>query len=161
MPFICTIVVVEDIARTRKLYENLLGQKVTSDFGAYNVGFAGGLAFYQKRLYQDLVGSQAVGGPSRAFELYFEEDDLPALERQITAGGFRLVHATREEPWKQRVFRFLDEDDHVVCIAERMVNVSRRLYGEQKSIDEIAALTGLPTAEIREHLAGVPNPSEG
>jgi catechol 2,3-dioxygenase-like lactoylglutathione lyase family enzyme len=35
------IIVVEDVLRSRHLYETILGQKVVANFGIYNVGFEG------------------------------------------------------------------------------------------------------------------------
>lgn len=41
MGFKAVILVVEDVLKSRKLYEEILGCKVESDFGIYNVGFEG------------------------------------------------------------------------------------------------------------------------
>ena len=41
MGFRSTILVVEDVLRSRELYEHVLECKVISDFGIYNVGFEG------------------------------------------------------------------------------------------------------------------------
>ncbi len=155
MKFICSIIVVEDVYRSRELYENILGQKVTADFGEYNVAFEGGLALYKKGLYQELIGSErAILRDANNFELYFEGDNLSAMQAAVLQNGFELIHPIREEPWKQQVFRFYDDDHNNVCIAERMEAVSYRLYRENKTVEEIAILTGLPVAEVTRHLAG-------
>jgi hypothetical protein len=46
LSFVSSIIVVEDIPRSRRLYEDILHLKVTADFGIYNVGFEGGLSLY-------------------------------------------------------------------------------------------------------------------
>ncbi len=149
MKFVCSLVVVEDVCRCRKLYEAILGQKVIADFGEYNVTFAGGLAFYQKNLYQSLIGGErTIAGQSNNFELYFEEDRLAEMEEEIARNGFEFVHKIREEPWKQRVFRFYDADHHIVVIAESMEQVSHRLFNENHSVEEIARMTGVPAEEV-------------
>ena len=52
MSFVSSIIVVEEIARSRKLYEDILKLKVTADFGIYNVGFEGGLSLYRKAFFR-------------------------------------------------------------------------------------------------------------
>jgi catechol 2,3-dioxygenase-like lactoylglutathione lyase family enzyme len=148
MKFICSIIVVEDIARSRKLYENLLGQKVIADFGEFNVAFAGGLALYKRSLYQDLIGESRITSQSNNFELYFEEDDLAGFENVIAQQGFQFIHKTRAEPWQQQVFRFYDYDQNIVVIAETMEKVSYRLSQENYTIAEIAKMTGMPADQV-------------
>ena len=121
MKFIGSIIVVEDIFRSRKLYETILHQKVTGDFGEYNVAFDGGLALYKRDLYQSLIGDELpIMSKPNNFELYFEEDDLLEIENEILKEGFEFIHKIREEPWKQQVFRFYDYDQNIVAIAESM-----------------------------------------
>lgn len=152
MKFNCTIVVVEEIARARRLYETILGQKVIADFGEYNVAFEGGLSFYKKGLYQGFLGERTIASRSNSFELYFEGDDLAELERGLLKQGFEFIHRIREEPWRQQVLRFYDADGHIVCLAERMETTTRRLAGEGKSVEEIARITGMPVGEVAQLL---------
>ncbi len=148
MKFICSIIVVADIARSRKLYEGILHQKVTAEFGDNNVAFEGGLALYKQSLYQSLIVSDEIMHKSQNFELYFEEDDLAKCHDEICRGGFELVHPIREEPWKQRVFRFYDADQNIVVIAESMEQVAYRLFHEQHSIEQIAQMTGMTAEQV-------------
>jgi catechol 2,3-dioxygenase-like lactoylglutathione lyase family enzyme len=153
MKFICSLIIVEDIGRSRKLYENILGQKVIADFGEYNVTFEGGLALYSKSLYQSLIGGERnIMNKSNNFELYFEDNNLEGTEAEILKNGFELVHRIREEPWKQRVFRFYDYDHNIIVIAEGMEKVSYRLFKENKTLDEISKMTGLPVEEVAHHI---------
>src|SRR5512137_2679191 len=118
MAFVCSIIVVEEIARSRRLYEHILHMKVSADFGIYNVGFEGGLSLYQKALFQELISRQVDLDRHNNVALYFEVDDLDALEQEISGNGFEFVHRSREQPWKQRTFRFYDYDQHILEIAE-------------------------------------------
>jgi hypothetical protein len=150
MKFICSIIVVQEIARSRKLYEHILHQKVTGDFGEYNVAFEGGLALYKKSLYQSLIGEDKPIKPQpNNFELYFEEDDLVEVEQEILKEGFEFIHRIREEPWKQQVFRFYDYDKNNIVIAESMGKTASRLFKENKTLAEIAQMTGMPVKELR------------
>lgn len=154
MSFIFAIIVVEDVIRSRRLYEDILHQKVVADFGIYNVGFEGGFSLYKKTLFQELIDGQEIVPRANNLELFLEVDDVAELEREITAHGFEFIHHTREQPWQQRVFRFRDEDGHIVAIAEKMDAVSARLYREGKTVEEIAQLTGLPADQVTQQIMG-------
>lgn len=154
MKFVSVIIVVEDVLRSRHLYETILGQKVVADFGIYNVGFAGGLALYKKSLFQELVGDLQIGSRSNNFVLYFETQELESVEKTVRAQGFEFVHPVREQPWKQRVFRFYDYDQHMIEAAEVMGAVTQRLFQAGESIEAIAQVTGLPMAEVHRQVEG-------
>jgi catechol 2,3-dioxygenase-like lactoylglutathione lyase family enzyme len=149
MGFICSIIIVEDITRSRKLYEGILHMKVTSDFGdQYNIGFEGGLSLYRKAFFEELTGCPVNLDKNNNVALYFEVEDLDDLEKAIAGNSFEFVHPVREQPWKQRTFRFYDFDHHILEVAEKMDGVLRRLQKEGCSMDEIARLTGYPVSEV-------------
>jgi catechol 2,3-dioxygenase-like lactoylglutathione lyase family enzyme len=153
MKFVCSLITVENIARSRQLYEVLLGQKVIADFGEFNVAFEGGLALYKRDLYQSLIGPlHPIQPQSNSFELYFEHDDLEGTLAMVEQNGFELVQRIKEEPWQQRVFRFYDADKNIVVIAETMEKVAYRLLSAGKTVEEIAGLTGEPTETVQQHI---------
>lgn len=148
MGFVSSIIVVEDIARSRVLYENILHMKVTADFGIYNVGFEGGLSLYRKAFFEELIDGPVSLDKHNNVVLYFEVDHLDALEEEITNNGFEFIHTIREQPWKQRNFRFYDYDKHVLEIAEKMDIVIARLQHNGNSNEEIARLTGYTIDQV-------------
>ena len=152
MSFYSTIIVVEDIIKSRTLYEGILKCKITADFGIYNVGFEGGLSMYKKTLFQDLVGNIEIINKANNFVLYFEVDNIEALEQEIEVNGFSFIHKVREQPWGQRAFRFYDYDNHILEIAEIMTAVIYRMYKENKTIKEIAQKTGYSEEQVSEEL---------
>lgn len=152
MTFVSSIIVVEDVLRSRTLYENILHLKVNGDFGIYNVGFEGGLSLYRKAFFQELMGGQVDLGKHNNVVLYFEVDDLEELEKVISSQGFEFIHKIREQPWKQRTFRFYDYDNHILEIAEKMDIVIYRLQQNGNSTEEIAKLTGYSTAQVLQEL---------
>lgn len=127
MGFVSSIIVVDDVLRSRKLYENIMHMRVVEDHGIYNVGFEGGLSLYQKALFQNLTDDLKLLTHSNNFVLYFEVDDPLALEKEIISHGFEFVHPLREQPWKQYVFRFYDYDGHLLEVAEKMDAVLDRI----------------------------------
>ena len=84
------------------------------------------------------------------FELYFESDDLDAAETRFSEFGVPFVHALREQPWSQRVFRIYDPDEHIVELGELMPAVMLRFLGEEMSSEQIAERTFLPLDIIRQ-----------
>jgi hypothetical protein len=152
MSFVSSIIVVEEIARSRALYEKILHLKVTADFGIYNVGFEGGLSLYRKAFFQELIGGQVNLEKHNAVVLYFEVDNLDVLEKEIIDNGFEFIHKIREQPWKQRTFRFYDYDNHILEIAEKMDVVIHRLLQNGNSIEEVSSLTGYQVEQVLQEI---------
>ena len=152
MAFVSSIIVVEDVLRSRGLYENVLDLKVTADFGVHNVGFEGGLGLYRKAFFQELIGGDVSLDKHHSVVLYFEVDNLDELEQEIALLDFEFLHKIREQPWKQRIFRFYDYDNHILEIAERMDIVISRLGQNGNSVEEIAKLTGYRVDQVLEEL---------
>jgi hypothetical protein len=89
---------------------------------------------------------------SNHFGLYFEEENLEAVEKELLEHGFEFIHRIKEEPWKQQVFRFYDYDQNILVIADSMEKVSYRLFKEKNTIDEISKMTGLPVDQVLQHI---------
>ncbi len=154
MKYVCALIAVEDVLRSRHLYETILGQKVLTDFGE-NVGFAGGFALHRAGHFRQLIDGREIVQGGNAFELYFEEDDLPGMEAKLKAEGVEFIHGIREQPWRQQVMRFYDYDRHIVEIGERLEHEAYRLSREGLGIPELMKLTYLSreavAAAIREY----------
>ncbi len=148
MKFICPLIVVEDVKRSRYLYEVLLGQKVKSDFGE-NVAFEGDFAIHQKNHFQKLINDSPIISRSNNFELYFEEDDLEPIVEKLRENDFEFVHNIVEQPWKQRVVRFYDYDKNIIEIGETLEHVALRLYQDNYTIEEICRITYLPEDVVK------------
>lgn len=152
MKFVCSLIVVESIERARKLYETALQQKVTTDFGE-NVGFECGFALHKKDHYRGLIDNQNILSKSNSFELYFEDDDLENIAKQITELGLEFIHGIRTQPWMQKVMRFYDFDGNVIEIGESMAHVAYRLHQDNRSIEEIEKITYLSKEAIERSIA--------
>jgi catechol 2,3-dioxygenase-like lactoylglutathione lyase family enzyme len=148
MKFICSLIVVEDVAKARSLYETVLKQKVVADFGE-NVAFQG-FAIHKRDHYRALINDKPIVPGSNAFELYFEEDDLEKLDQELKAGGFAFVHDLREQPWKQKVLRFYDYDKNIIEVGERLEHTAYRLSREGYALEDISRITYLPPEKVRE-----------
>ena len=135
--FQSSVIFVEDIDRSRRFYEGLLGQKVEMDFGP-NVGFEGGFALWEVEHATQIIFGDAVGKQNKlkrgGCEIYFETDDLDAVWAAIQQAKVPLVHPMCEQPWGQRVFRVYDPDGTIVELGEPMSAVIRRLVAGGQSM---------------------------
>jgi catechol 2,3-dioxygenase-like lactoylglutathione lyase family enzyme len=118
--FICPLIVVEDVAASRRFYEEVLGQTVAADHGE-NVVFEGGFAIHLKAHFRGLLGDEAVhpiGVRTHNAELYFESDELEVVQARLEQAGAGFVHRVRAQPWGQRVLRAYDPDGHLIEVGE-------------------------------------------
>ncbi len=148
MKYICPLIVVENIERSRHFYEVILGQSVKSDYGE-NIVFHGDFAIHQKSHFKELINQNPILSKSNNFELYFETDELESIISQLKKLEIEFIHEIVEQPWRQRVIRFYDYDFNIVEIGERLEHVAYRLYQENMSINEICMITYLLEDEVK------------
>ncbi|MFQ7281520.1 MAG: VOC family protein, partial [Christensenellales bacterium] len=108
MRFICPLLVVKDMERSKAFYQTVLHRRVLADLGA-NVTMEGPFALQTEESWLAFTGLQAeqirYGGCQS--ELYFESEDLDGfLERLRFYGEGSYVHSAKQMPWGQRVIRF-------------------------------------------------------
>ena len=139
--FICSLITVTDMKVSRNFYENVLEQKVVTDYER-NVSF-GGFAIHLRTHYKTLIDDKEIIDGKNNLELYFEYDDLEQIVEKLKAEKIEFVHEIREQPWKQRVVRFYDPDKNIIEIGESMECLVFRLHQENNSSEEISKITGL------------------
>jgi catechol 2,3-dioxygenase-like lactoylglutathione lyase family enzyme len=162
LKYICPLIVVEDIERSRYFYEQLLGQKVRYDFGE-DVQFEGDFTIHLRSGFQSLLGDAAQYPASRKShwgELYFETDEIEQISQSLQGAGVEFIHPMREQPWGQRCMRVYDPDGHVLEIGEPMEAAVMRLHRQGLSIQLISERTSMPGEFIervtKEHASGQP-----
>lgn len=146
MKFICPLIVVEDIKKARKFYEEVLGQKVEFDFGE-NVQFHGPFAIHKRDHYQKLLSintQKQITYKNNNMELYFESSNLKSIESRLNEEGIEFIHHIIEQPWGQRVMRFYDLDGHIIEVGESMDTVILRFYNNSMSVKEVSQRTSMP-----------------
>ncbi len=148
MKYICPLIVVDSIERSRNLYEEILEQKIKTNFGE-NITYFGDFAIHQKRHFHKLINNLTINSKSNNFELCFEHDNIEEIEKKLIEDEFEFIHRIVEQPWKQRVLRFYDYDNHIIEIGESMEYVAFRLYLGGLSIDAISEVTYLNTEIIK------------
>jgi len=113
MKYICSLITVADIDRSKSFYQNILNQKIKFDYGE-NVFFEAGFAIHLKSHFQNLIGNKEIFSKSNAFELYFETEKIEDIEKILEENKVEFIHKVKEQPWKQKVLRFYDPDGNII-----------------------------------------------
>lgn len=146
LKFTAPLILVEELARSRRFYEQLLGQQVKYDFGE-DIEFEGGFSIHLKSHFQSLLG-QAVRHPTGETgfwgELYFQTNDLDPYFRSLEEAGVEFIHPVKEQPWGQRTVRLYDPDGHIIEIGESMEAVVWRLHQLGEPLAAIAEKCSMP-----------------
>lgn len=151
MKFICPLITVNDMDRSREFYENVLGQKVRYDFGE-NIEFEGGFSIHLSPHFRQLIDNKEIIPGVNNFELYFEHDDPEQMEERLNNFGVEFVHKVREQPWRQKVMRFYDPDGHMIEVGESLEHLSYRLHREGMEVEKISQITSMPERFVRESI---------
>jgi lactoylglutathione lyase len=154
MKFKAPMLVVENIADSKRFYQDVLGLRVISDFGGENITFTGGLSIQSKASWLEIshhcINKVSYGGND--LELYFEEDSFDKYVDSLENHRLDFIHPVTEAPWGQRSVRFYDLDRHIIEVAEPLNVVCQRLRDEGLSVAEIAEKTYLPVKMIQNYL---------
>lgn len=113
-----TILLVEDIAISKKFYAQVLGMEILHDWGAMVV-FKDRLALHQASELQPRAetGKFSQSGGHGNVIVYLQSDDLEGAYQELKEGGVEFLHGILSLPW-ERLFRVYDPDHYVVEIGE-------------------------------------------
>ncbi|MBM7856129.1 catechol 2,3-dioxygenase-like lactoylglutathione lyase family enzyme [Desulfohalotomaculum tongense] len=145
MKFICPLLVVENIEKSRVFYETVMLQKVKFDFGE-NIVFEGDFAIHQKEHFSKLIDIEKINISTKSnnSELYFEEDALDDFISRLNKADVIYVHNLKEQPWGQRVIRFYDPDMHIIEVGETMEAVAQRFLSKGLNVKDTAERISMP-----------------
>ncbi len=143
-----TLIVVDDIDRSKKFYKELFGLNVIADFDG-NVILTEGLVLQDKKIWESFVKKDITYGHHSA-ELYFEENEMDEFVAKLEKSSFQIqyVNPLMEHSWGQRVVRLYDPDMHVIEVGETLEYVARRYLSDGKSAEETARKTQLPLSAV-------------
>lgn len=139
------LLVVTDLDRTVTFYKEVLGLRVTMDFGA-NVTLTGGLSLQTRESWAEFIGisPDELGQSGRVSEIYFEEDDFDAFTDKLRSFDIDYVHPIKEHGWGQRVVRFYDPDGHIIEVGESIKTVVHRFLGSGMTPEQVAERMDVP-----------------
>ena len=124
--FVCPLITVSDIKKSRDFYETVLEQEVESDYGE-NISF-GRFAIHLKPHFKMLINNKDIIVGANNFELYFECDNIEQIVEKLKIEHVEFIHELQEQPWKQLVVRFYDPDKNIIEIGESMEHLTFRLH---------------------------------
>lgn len=142
--YICSLLTVLDIQKSKEFYENILNQEVELDHGE-NISFRGGFALHDREHFKMLINSKDdIRSPQNSVELYFESDDLDTIQNKLENMNASFLHKIQEQPWGQRVMRFYDPDNYIIEVGEPMDVVIIRYFNKGVEPEEICKRTSMP-----------------
>ncbi|MFA8342660.1 MAG: VOC family protein [Rhodothermaceae bacterium] len=152
MKFICALITVSDINRSKQFYTEVLDQKIKYDFGE-NVTFHGDFAIHLDTHFQQIIEGPEIRRDGHNFELYFENDRVDELEKKLESLNIKFVHKVREQPWRQKVLRFYDPDGNIIEVGESIEFLSFRLSQEGISLDKVAEITNMSVEFVKDSIS--------
>lgn len=144
MKYESSLIAVKDIKRAVKFYQEILEQRVISDFGT-NVSFKAGFALQEG--FDNLIGiiESEMKNKSNSFELYFEEEEIEKfIEKIKKIDDIEILHGIKEYPWGQRVIRFYDFDKNLIEVGEPMEFVIKRFLKSGMTPEDVSKKSMMP-----------------
>lgn len=110
------LLVVEDVERSRRFYEELFGLHVITVFDG-NMILTEGLVLQDREIWEKLTGKKVKNAGNNA-ELYFEENELTKFAGKLEESDWNItyVNPLKEESGGQQVIRIYDPDGHLIEI---------------------------------------------
>ena len=120
------LLVVEDVERSRRFYEELFGLHVITAFDG-NMILTEGLVLQDREIWEKLTGKKVKNAGNNA-ELYFEENELTKFAGKLEKSDWNItyVNPLKEESGGQQVIRIYDPDGHLIEIGESLEHAEKR-----------------------------------
>ena len=143
------LIVVDDIERSKKFYQDLFGLNVVADFDG-NVILTQGLVLQERNVWENFIGKNVIKGNCDT-ELYFEENNLDVFIDRLKSYPYEIeyVNDLMEHSWGQRVVRIYDPDGHTIEVGESLEFVARRFYQDGMEIEDVAKKIQLPLDNVK------------
>ena len=108
------LIVVNDMERSIKFYQELFGLQVILDQDG-NVIMTEGLVLQDTKIWKDFIRKNLVP-KNNMTELYFEEPDIEGSAKKLAESEFEIeyVNELMEHSWGQKVIRFYDPDGNLI-----------------------------------------------
>ena len=108
------LIVVKDIERSRRFYEDLFGLKMLVDNDG-NMVLSDGLALREEKYWKEFLGKDIIQ-ESNSCELYFEEADIEGFINKLESmyPEVKYVNRLMTHSWGQKVIRFYDPDGNLI-----------------------------------------------
>ena len=108
------LIVVKDIERSRRFYEDLFGLEMLLDNDG-NMVLSDGLALQEEKYWKEFLRKDIIP-ESNSCELYFEEADIEGFINKLESmyPEVKYVNRLMTHSWGQKVIRFYDPDGNLI-----------------------------------------------
>ena len=108
------LIVVKDIEKSRKFYQDLFGIDLVLDNDG-NMILTEGLVLQDEKIWRSFLDRDIIP-KSNSCELYFEEQDLESFVEKLERlyPSIEYVNRLMTHSWGQRVIRFYDLDGNLI-----------------------------------------------
>ena len=114
------LIVVKDIEKSRKFYQDLFGIELVLDNDG-NMILTEGLVLQDEKIWKSFLNRDIVP-KSNSCELYFEEQDIESFIEKLERlyPSIEYVNRLMTHSWGQRVIRFYDLDGNLIEVGTPM-----------------------------------------
>ena len=114
------LIVVKDIEKSRKFYQDLFGIDMVLDNDG-NMILTEGLVLQDEKIWRSFLDRDIVP-KSNSCELYFEEQDIESFVEKLERlyPSIEYVNPLMTHSWGQRVIRFYDLDGNLIEVGTPM-----------------------------------------
>ena len=108
------LIVVKDMEKSRRFYEDLFGLEMLVDNDG-NMVLSDGLALQEEKYWKEFLGKEIIP-ESNSCELYFEEADIEGFISKLESmyPEVKYVNRLMTHSWGQKVIRFYDPDGNLI-----------------------------------------------
>ena len=108
------LIVVNDMERSIKFYQELFGLQVILDQDG-NVIMTEGLVLQDAKIWKNFIQKDLMP-KNNMTELYFEEPDIEGFGKKLAESELEIeyVNELMEHSWGQKVIRFYDPDGNLI-----------------------------------------------
>ena len=123
------LIVVKDIEKSRRFYQDLFGIELVLDNDG-NMILSEGLVLQDEKIWKSFLNRDIVS-KSNSCELYFEEQDIEAFVEKLERiyPDIEYVNRLMTHSWGQRVIRFYDLDGNLIEVGTPMESIDSNLQG--------------------------------
>lgn len=114
------LIVVKDIEKSRKFYQDLFGIDLVLDNDG-NMILTEGLVLQDEKIWKSFLDRDIIPR-SNSCELYFEEQDIESFVKKLERlyPSIEYVNRLMTHSWGQRVIRFYDLDGNLIEVGTPM-----------------------------------------
>ena len=114
------LIVVKDIEKSRKFYQDLFGIDMVLDNDG-NMILTEGLVLQDEKIWRSFLDRDIIP-KSNSCELYFEEQDIESFVEKLERlyPSIEYVNPLMTHSWGQRVIRFYDLDGNLIEVGTPM-----------------------------------------